>query len=117
MILVCSLDVKFQNVNKTSGISMILVCSLDVQFQNVYKTYGITMILVCQPISQWANASIRQSANQPNRDPVVRDQKVLPEVRNRPLLPRDFSAIQPTNFFPNPVGEAPVLHIQRPIYI
>ena len=48
------------------------------------------MILVCQPMSQWANESISQSANQPNRDPVVRDQKVLPEVRNRPLLPRDF---------------------------
>ena len=41
-------------------------------------------------MSQWANESISQSANQPNRDPVVRDQKVFPEVRNRPLLPRDF---------------------------
>ena len=27
---------------------------------------------------------------EPNRDPVLRDQKVFPEVRNRPLLPRDF---------------------------
>ena len=26
----------------------------------------------------------------PNRDPVVRDQTVLPEVRNRPLLPRGY---------------------------
>ena len=31
------------------------------------------------------------STKQPNRDPVIRDQKVLPEVRNRPLLPRDWS--------------------------
>ena len=30
----------FQNVNETEGISMILVCSLDVQFQNVNKTQG-----------------------------------------------------------------------------
>ena len=28
---------------------------------------------------------------EPNRDPVIRDQKSLPEVRNRPLLPRDWS--------------------------
>ena len=28
--------------------------------------------------------------NQPNRHPVLRDEKVLPEVRNRPLLPRDL---------------------------
>ena len=45
--------------------------------------------------------SIKQMGNQrisiynefeaePNRDPVLRDQKVFPEVRNRPLLPRDF---------------------------
>ena len=33
---------------------------------------------------------------EPNRDLVFRDQKVLPEVRNQPLLPRDFSAIQPS---------------------
>ena len=57
------------------------------------------MILVCQPMSQWANESISQSANQPNRDPVVRDQKVLPEVRNRPLLPRDFCRHSTFQFF------------------
>mgnify|MGYP007045444147 CR=1 FL=1 len=33
---------------------------------------------------------------------MVRDQKVLPEVRNRPLLPCFFSAIQPSKFFHNP---------------
>ena len=32
----------------------------------------------------------------PDRDLVLRDQKMLPEVRNRPLLPRDFSTIQPS---------------------
>ena len=30
------------------------------------------------------------SEKEPNRHPVLRDEKVLPEVRNRPLLPRDF---------------------------
>ena len=73
-----------QHVNKTNGISMILVCSLDAQIQTVNKTNGISMNLVCSP--------------KPNRDLVVRDQKVLPEVRNRPLLPRDFSAIRPYEF-------------------
>ena len=33
---------------------------------------------------------------EPNRDLVFRDQKVLPGIRNRPLLPRDFSTIQPS---------------------
>ena len=73
-----------QHVNKTTGISMILVCSLDAQIQNVNKTTGISMNLVC--------------SLKPNRDLVLRDQKVLPETRNRPLLPRDFSAIQPYEF-------------------
>ena len=59
-------------------------------FKMLIKPKELQWFLVCQPISQWANESISQSANQPNRDPVVRDQKVLPEVRNRPLLPRDF---------------------------
>ena len=49
--------------------------------QNVNKTFGISMILVC--------------SIEPNRDLVLRDQKVLPEVRNRQLLPKEFSAIQP----------------------
>ena len=54
---------------------------------------------------------------EPNRDLVLRDEKVLPEVRNRPLLPRFFSAIQPLKFFANPMGEPSVLHIKCPIYI
>ena len=74
------------------------------------------MILVCQPMSQWVNESMSQSANQPNGDPVVRDQKVLPDVRNRPLLPRDFAGIQPSIFFRDPVGEYSVLIIQYPLY-
>ena len=41
---------------------------------------------------------------EPNRDLVLRDEKVLPEVRNRLLLPRVFSAIQPLKFFANPIG-------------
>ena len=52
--------------------------------QHVNKTNGISMNLVCSP--------------KPNRDLVVRDQKMLPEVRNRLLLPRDFSAIRPYEF-------------------
>ena len=63
---------------------MIVVCSLDAQFQDVNTTNGVSVVLVC-PL-------------EPNRDLVLRDQKVLPEVRNRPLLPRDFSAIQPYEF-------------------
>ena len=54
---------------------------------------------------------------EPNRDLVLRDEKVLPEVRNRPLLPRVFSAIQASKFFANPMGEPSVLHIKCPIYI
>ena len=52
--------------------------------QNVYKTNGISMNLVC--------------SLEPDRDLVLRDQKVIPEVRNRPLLPRGFSAIRPYEF-------------------
>ena len=55
--------------------------------------------------------------NARNRDPVFRDQKVLPEVRNRPLLPRDFRPFNLPTFFLNPVGELPVLPIQRPLYL
>ena len=73
-----------QNVHKTAGISAILVCSLDAQIQNINKTNGISMNLVCSLES--------------NRDLVFRDQKLFPEVRNQPLLPRDFSAIQPYEF-------------------
>ena len=61
---------------------MNLVCSLDAQIQNVNNTTGISMILVC--------------SLEPKRDLVFRDQKVFQEVRNRSLLPRDFSAIQPS---------------------
>ena len=34
--------------------------------------------------------------NEANRDPVLQDQKVLPEIRNRPFLLRDFLVIQST---------------------
>ena len=49
--------------------------------QHVYKINGISMNLVC--------------SLEPNRDLVFWDQKMFPEVRNRPLLPMDFSVIQP----------------------
>ena len=68
-----------KNVNKTKGISMILDVSIGVTEQNVNKTKGISMIL---------NVSL--GVMEPNRDPVLQDQKVLPEVRNRPLLPREY---------------------------
>ena len=44
---------------------MILVCSLDVKFQNVNKTQGITLIFgvsANEPMSQWVNQPIRQPA-------------------------------------------------------
>ena len=37
--------------------------------------------------------TVRSESNRPR---VLRDQKVLPEVRNRPLLLREFSAFQPS---------------------
>ena len=73
-----------RHVYTTKRIAMILVCSLDAKIQNVNKTTGISMNLVC--------------SLKPNRDLVLRDQKVFPEVRSRPLLPRDFSAIRPYEF-------------------
>ena len=73
-----------QHVNKTTGISLILVCSLAAQIQHVNKTSGISMTLVC--------------SLEPNRDLVLRDQKVFPEVQNRQLLLRGLSAIQPYEF-------------------
>ena len=36
------------------------------------------------------NRVLKTLKTKPNRDPVLRDQKVLPEVRNRPLLPREY---------------------------
>ena len=38
----------------------------------------------------WCIPSATGSVFEPNRDLVVRDQKVLPEVRNRPVLIRDL---------------------------
>ena len=64
-----------------------LVCLLDFQFQHVYNTIWIFMIL---------NNS--KYDIEPNQDLVLRDEKVFPELRNRSLLPRDFSAIQPYEF-------------------
>ena len=54
----------FQNVNKTNGISIILECRIDV-INN--------------------NSMLAMPSRKPNRDPVLQDQKMLPEVRNRPL--------------------------------
>ena len=70
-----------------------LVCSLDARFQNADKTSGITQILVC--------------SLEPHVALVLRDRKVLPEVRNQPLCQIGLGAFQPfnlTNLFPNPVG-------------
>ena len=63
-----------------------------------YKNKGLvnceSNILIKPKENQWFSICIQFEA-EPNRDLVLRDQKVIPETRNRPLLPRDFSAIQP----------------------
>ena len=41
-MILSSLD----NVYKATGIILMLVCSLDVRFQHVHKTLGILMIVV-----------------------------------------------------------------------
>ena len=54
-------------------------------FQNVNKTKGnLNESGVFLDAKLWFE-------NGPNRDPVIRDQKSFPAVRNRPLLPRDWS--------------------------
>ena len=59
--------------------------------------------------------AVRSESNRPR---VLRDQKVLPEVRNRSLLLEDFFQLfilQKTGM--NPVGDPSVLPIQSPIYL
>ena len=93
MILVCSLDVRFQNVNNTSEISMILVCSLDVQFQTVNKTLGMSMILVCystlSPNSKMRQIGIRWSGTKKCSQRYEIDHFCL----------GIFAGIQPSDFF------------------
>ena len=58
--------------------------------------------------------TVRSESNRPR---VLRDQKVLPEVRNRPLLLREFSAFQSAKIGMNPIGDPSVLPTQFPIYL
>ena len=75
-----------QHVNRTIGISMISWAQGKLMDQNVYKTKEISMILVC--------------SIEPNRDLVLRDQKVPPEIPNRPFLQREyFSHLTFRNYF------------------
>ena len=55
---------------------------------------------------------------EPNGHLVFRDQKVLPEVPNRPLLLRVFfQLVNLQHIAVNPIGEPSVLPIQYPIYL
>ena len=59
--------------------------------------------------------TVRSESNRPR---VLREQKVLPEVRNRPLLLREFfSFCNLRKIAPNPMGDPSVLPIQSPIYL
>ena len=58
---------------------------MDLEFHNKKSMF-------CQSVPNIKS----QYENKPNRDLVLWDQKVLPEVRNRQLLHRDFPAIQPS---------------------
>ena len=58
--------------------------------------------------------TVRSESNRPR---VLRDQKVLPEVRNRPLLLREFSAFHLQKNGMNPIGDPSVLPTQSPIYL
>ena len=60
---------------------IILECQIDILDINLQKINAWP----CRPTKP-------EYETEPNRDPVLRDQKVLPEVRNRPLLPRVFSS-------------------------
>ena len=70
--------------------------------QHVNKTNGISMNLVC--------------SSKPNRDLVVLDQKMFQRYEIDNFYLGMFQLFDLTNFFPNPIGEHSVLHIQRPIY-
>ena len=59
--------------------------------------------------------NVRSESNRPR---VLRDQNMLPEVRNQPLLLRDFFQLfnlQKTGM--NPIGDPSVLPTQFPIYL
>ena len=60
-------------------------------YQNAYKTNGISIILECQ-IDVINNNSMlampSQYETEPDRDLVLQDQKVLPDVTKLPLLLR-----------------------------
>ena len=59
--------------------------------------------------------TVRSESNRPR---VLRDQKVLPEVRNRPLLLRVFFRLfNLPNIGMNPIGDPSVLLTQFPIYL
>ena len=111
MILVCSLDVRFQHVNETDGISMILMCSLDVQFQNVNNTYGISMILVCSSTLS-LNLKMSQIGIRCSRTRKCSQRYEIDHFCQGFFQPFNFP-----KFFHTPVREHSVLHIQCPIYI
>ena len=59
--------------------------------------------------------TVRSESNRPR---VLREQKVLPEVRNRPLLLRIFFQLfNVRKIATNPMGYPSVLPIQSPIYL
>ena len=73
----------FEKVIKTIQISIMFECRIDIVNVN-HKTHSF-----------WPSVPLNLSYEiGPNRDSVLRNQEVLPEVRNRPLLPREFSANQ-----------------------
>ena len=89
---------------------MILVCSLDVQFQNVNKTTGISMIWVssCMQMlnSKMSKIGIRWSGTKKCSQRYEIDHFCL----------GIFAGIQPSEFSRDPVGESSILFIQYPIY-
>ena len=90
----------YQNANKTNGISIILECQIDVINNN----------------SMLAMPSHYET--EPDRDLVLQDQKVLPDVTKQPLLLRVFSAIKPMEIPTKlPLEWSPELHLEIPIEI
>ena len=58
--------------------------------------------------------TVRSESTRPR---VLRDQKVFPEVRNRPLLLREFSAFQSSKNWYESNRDPSVLPTQSPIYL
>ena len=59
-------------------------------FQNVNETLVISIIVEFRFDVINNDSMLAMLSRKPNRDPVLQDQKVLPEDRNRPLLLREF---------------------------